>query len=199
MDVLDFILNQCSAKELDAVIAAVNRRQKDLSSSTVNPQAFAKNLSKTVSNSINNSIAGLQESLKDFAWDLVKKENPNLSDKDMNTIVDQMIPDILASKKQSSAADAIREGKSLVKDGKVNGIPCDAMLDMVLQFISFSLGTMSPEQDRALCNALGDWSASYWHSFPEPLQLLIRAYVKQEIPADAFQQGLLILLDSKSN
>ena len=157
-----------------------------------NPKT-SKNLSKTVSNSINTSISGLQESLKDFAWDLVRKENPNLTEDELNHIVDAMIPDILATKKQSSAADVIKSGKSLVVDGKVNGVPVDAMLDMVLQFISFSNGTLPPEQERALCNALGDWSRSYWQSFPESLQSLIRSYLKNEISSDVFQQALLML------
>ena len=193
MEVLDFILNRCSLKEMDAIDAAVKRRKHDLGSGVINPEAFAKNLSKTVSNSINTSIAGLQESLKDFAWDLVQKENPNLSEDELNYIVDSMIPDILATKKQSSAADVIKSGKSLVVDGKVNGVPVDVMLDMVLQFISFSNGTLPPEQERALCNALGDWSRSYWQSFPEALQSLIRSYLKNEISSDVFQQALLML------
>ena len=194
MEVLDFILNRCSAKEMDAIDAAVKRRKHDLGSGVINPETFAKNLSKTVSNSINTSIAGLQESLKDFAWDLVQKENPNLTEDELNHIVNAMIPDILASKKQSSAAEVLRSGKSLVVDGKVNGVPVDAMLDMVLQFISFSNGTLPPEQERALCNALGDWSRSYWQSFPESLQSLIRSYLKQEISGEVFQQALLMLL-----
>ncbi len=69
MEVLDFILNRCSLKEMDAIEAAVKRRKSDLGSGVINPQAFAKKLSKTVSDSINTSISGLQESLKDFAWD----------------------------------------------------------------------------------------------------------------------------------
>ena len=194
MEVLDFILNRCSAKEMDAIDAAVKRRKNDLGSGMVNPQEFAKKLSRTVSDSINTSISGLQESLKDFAWDLVQKENPNLTEDELNHIVNAMIPDILASKKQSSAAEVLRSGKSLVVDGKVNGVPVDAMLDMVLQFISFSNGTLPPEQERALCNAVGDWSRSYWQSFPESLQSLIRSYLKQEISGEVFQQALLMLL-----
>ena len=89
-------------EEMDAIDAAVKRRKHDLGSGVINPETFAKNLSKTVSNSINTSIAGLQESLKDFAWDLVQKENPNLSEDELNYIVDSMIPDILATKKRLS-------------------------------------------------------------------------------------------------
>ncbi len=194
MSVLDYILNRCTAKEIEAVSAAVERRKRDIGELSINPGRYAKSMSKSIQESINTSISGLQENLKDFAWDMVKKENPSLSDEETEYIVNQMIPDILASKQESLAADAIREGKSLVQDGKVNGFPRDAMLEMIFQFISCSKGTLPPEEDRALHNALGDWTRSFWKSFPPPLQDLIRSYIKETIDSDAFQQALTMLL-----
>lgn len=193
MAVLDFILNRCTAKEIDAVEAAVTRRRQDLGELSINPERYAKTMSKTIHESLNMSISGLQESLKDFAWDLVKKENPSLSDNELEHIVNQMIPDILASTQSSKAADAIRTGKSLVVDGKISGFPKEAMLEMVFQFISYSKGTLPPEEDRALQNALGDWTRSFWKSFPPELQDLIRSYLKNTIDSEIFQQALMIL------
>lgn len=194
MPVLDYILNRCSAREIDAVEAAVKRRRQDLGEGSIDPARFAASMSGTIHESINSSITGLQENLKDFAWDLVKKENPNLTDGELEHIVTQMIPDILASKQNSSAADAIRKGQTLVVEGKVNGFPKDAMLEMVFQFIRYSKGTIPPEEDRALKNALGDWTRSYWKAFPPPLQDLLRSYLKETIASDAFEQALSLLL-----
>lgn len=194
MATLDYILNRCSAKEIEAVEAAVERKKRDLGELSVNPSSYAKSMSSSIQDSITASIAGLQENLKDFAWDLVRKENPSLTDEETEHIVNQMIPDILASKQSSSAADAVRKGKSLVEDGKVNGFPYEAMLEMVFQFISCSKGTLPPEEDRALQNALGDWTRSFWKAFPPPLQDLIRSYIKEQISAEVFQEALLMLL-----
>ena len=157
MSVLDYILNHCSAKELEVIETAVKKRKSNLGSASLDLNAFAKNLSKTMNDSISQTIAGFQESLKDFAWDLVKKENPDLSDEDTEIIVNQMIPDVLASRKELKVADYIRSGESLVHEGQVNGFPIDAMLEMVFQFISYSNGSLAPEEDRALHNAVRDW------------------------------------------
>ncbi len=194
MTTLDYILNRCTAKEIDAVEAAVKRRRQDIGELSIDPGRYAASMSASIHESINTSIAGLQENLKDFAWDLVKKENPSLSDEETELIINQMIPDILASKQESSAADAIRKGKSLAVDGKINGFPQDAMLEMVFQFISYSKGTLPPEEDRALQNALGDWTRTFWKAFPPPLQDLIRSYIKESIDSGTFQQALTMLL-----
>lgn len=194
MTVLDYILNRCTAKEIDAVEAAVKRRRQDIGELSIDPVRYAKSMSDTIHESINTSITGLQENLKDFAWDLVKKENPSLSDKELELIVNQMIPDVLASTQSSKAADVTRKGKSLVEDGKINGFPQDAMLEMVFQFISYSKGTLPPEEDRALQNALGDWTRTFWKAFPPALQDLIRSYIKETIDGGTFQQALTMLL-----
>jgi hypothetical protein len=194
MSVLDYILNHCSAKELEVIETAVKKRKTNLGSASLDLNAFAKNLSKTMNDSISQTIAGFQESLKDFAWDLVKKENPDLSDEDTEIIVNQMIPDVLASRKELKVADYIRSGESLVHEGQVNGFPVDAMLEMVFQFISYSNGSLAPEEDRALHNAVKDWPTVFWKAFPEPLQELIRSYLKGMIDSNVFENALTILL-----
>lgn len=194
MSVLDYILNHCSAKELEVIETAVKKRKTNLGSASLDLNAFAKNLSKTMNDSISQTISGFQESLKDFAWDLVKKENPDLSDEDTEIIVNQMIPDILASRKELKVADYIRSGESLVHEGQVNGFPIDAMLEMVFQFISYSNGSLAPEEDRALHNAVRDWPKVFWKAFPEPLQELIRSYLKGMIDSNVFENALTILL-----
>ncbi len=194
MSVLDYILNHCSAKELEVIETAVKKRKSNLGSASLDLNAFAKNLSKTMNDSISQTIAGFQESLKDFAWDLVKKENPDLSDEDTEIIVNQMIPDVLASRKELKVADYIRSGESLVHEGQVNGFPVDAMLEMVFQFISYSNGSLAPEEDRALHNAVKDWPTVFWKAFPEPLQELIRSYLKGMIDSNVFENALTILL-----
>jgi hypothetical protein len=194
MSVLDYILNHCSAKELEVIETAVKKRKSNLGSASLDLNAFAKNLSKTMNDSISQTIAGFQESLKDFAWDLVKKENPDLSDEDTEIIVNQMIPDVLASRKELKVADYIRSGESLVHEGQVNGFPIDAMLEMVFQFISYSNGSLAPEEDRALHNAVRDWPKVFWKAFPEPLQELIRSYLKGMIDSNVFENALTILL-----
>ncbi len=192
--VLDYILNKCTGKELEAVSAAVEKRKKDRGRFSVDPTGFAKNISKAVNESISQGIAGMQESIKNMAFEMVHKESPELSEDECEKIVQMMIPDVF-QKKHSSTSDYLANGKSLVdKNGKVNGCPANAMREMISAFINYSNGTLRPEEDRALQNALGDWQAVYWKTFPEAIQDLIRKYLKDGLPDEVFIQAIDLLI-----
>ena len=60
--------------------------------------------------------------------------------------------------------------------------------------MNYSFGTLRPEEDRALQNASGEWQKVYWQAFPEPLQDLIRQYLKNNLPDEAFVQAIDVLL-----
>lgn len=194
MSVLDFILNRCPREALTAIETAVKRRRADLGGFALNPEKFAENISKAVNESIATGIKGMQNSIKNMAYNLVQKESPDLPPEDLEKIVDMMIPDVF-EKKHSVAADFLKEGKSLVdSEGRVNGFPVDAMREMVSAFVNYSFGTLRPEEDRALQNALGDWQGAYWKAFPEPLQDLLRIYLKNGLPDSAFISAVDVLL-----
>lgn len=192
--VLDYILNKCTGKELEAISAALEKRKKEQSRFSLDPTSFAKNISRAVNQSISQGIAGMQESIKNMAFQMVHKESPDLSEDECEAIVQMMIPDVF-EKKHSSSAEYLASGKSLVdKDGKVNGCPANAMREMISTFINYSNGTLRPEEDRALQNALGNWQAVYWKSFPEAIQDLIRKYLKDGISDEVFIQAVDILI-----
>ena len=48
MTVLDYILNRCTAKEIDAVEAAVKRRRQDIGELSIDPVRYAKSMSDTI-------------------------------------------------------------------------------------------------------------------------------------------------------
>ena len=43
-------------------------------------------------------------------------------------------------------------------------------------------------------NAVRDWPKVFWKAFPEPLQELIRSYLKGMIDSNVFENALTILL-----
>lgn len=194
MFVLDYILNKCSSKELAAIEQAINKRKNDSYKLSINPEDFAKKISNAVNESIAAGIKGMQNSIKNMAYGLIKKDSPDLSEEEINKVVQMMVPDVF-EKKHSVAADYLKNGISLLdKDNKVNGFPCDAMRQMVCAFVNYSFGTLRPEEDRALQNASGEWQKVYWQAFPEPLQDLIRQYLKNNLPDEAFVQAIDVLL-----
>lgn len=220
MDVLDYILNRAGLREIDALAAAVERRRKDLSSmsgmSTLDPARFARNMAETVQQSIDESMEGMRRSFRQFAVDLIRKEAPELSEEQMNELVDSWIPDRPvrpgARGKLDGASDlpplTMNAGApgstggggvggrpaSLARKGLVNGIPGEAMLEMARQFVAYSAGRMTLSDESALRDAVGDWTSVYWNKFPEALRTLIRDYLGGGFPEDAFARELESLL-----
>lgn len=178
MSVLDFILNRCTVREIDAVEAAVIRRKKDLGAlgglSSVNPSNIAKEMSGAVQKSIDASMDSIRNTVRGFASDMIAKEAPELNAEQQETLLQAWIP----SKK------------------KVSGIPADALYSMILQFIQYSTGNMSIFEQESLREVLGDWSTVYWKKFPQPIKVLIKSYLQGDISNKEFQNNLEEILGS---
>ena len=144
LSILDYILNSCPSDALNAIDSAVKRRRADLSGTSINPEKFAKTISKTVNESIAVGIKSMQNSIKNMAYNLIKKDSPDLNEEEIDKIVQMMVPNVF-EKKPSVAAEFLERGESLLdNEGRVNGFPVDAMREMVVAFVNYSFGTLRP-------------------------------------------------------
>lgn len=198
MQVLDYILNRCTLREMDALQAAVERRRKDLEASTgiisLDPERAAREMSGVVENSINQSMESIRKTFREFAVDLIKKEAPELTDAQMAELVDSWLPDSSSPGRQGSGVPANGRYRGLAKKGLVNGIECELMYEMVNQFIAYSTGAMSLSDEGALRDAVGDWTTIYWKKFPPEVQNLVRQFLSGSLSLPEFDQELLSLL-----
>lgn len=182
---VDFILNTCSAKDLDLIIAAVERKKKRLSGEiSFDPEAASKRISEQIMTSIQKGMDGMSESLKSFSADLIAKEAPELSKEQAASLIENWIPDM-------SFDGSV---KSIAKSGKVNGIPSELLYEMVLQFVSFGIGEMSKESEAALKNEMGDWQAKYWKKFPKKIKESIKVFFDGKTTYGEFIKTLKSLL-----
>ena len=191
MQALDYILNRAALREIDALEAAVERRRRELSAETgvfsLDPERAAKEMTSSVQSSIERTMDAVRDTFRGFALDLLDKETPELSPSEKEKLVDAWIP----KKDEPSFPLAA----SLANGGKVNGIPCDMMREMALQFAAYSLGRMPAEEENALRRDVGDWPAAYWRRFPQQLQRLIKALVSGKLPQDDFNAALKAMLE----
>ena len=69
MAVLDFILNKCDVRQIDAIEAAVIRRKKNLGSlsglTSSDPSKMASEMTASINKSIASSIDGMTDSIRD--------------------------------------------------------------------------------------------------------------------------------------
>jgi len=209
MAVLDYVLNRCTLREIDALEAAVERRRKDLSASTgiisLDPGRAARQMSGAVQDSINSSMDSIRNTFREFAANMIRKEAPELSQEQMEELIDAWIPQYMemnekgrvsASSDRGSPAGPSVPGRysGLARKGLINGVPSDAMYGMICQFVSYSGGTMSLGDEAALREAVGDWTTVYWKKFPVEIRELVKLFLAGSLTGAEFDHQLSQLL-----
>jgi len=206
MGVLDYVLNRCTIREIDALEAAVERRRKDLSSSTgiisLDPQRAAKQMGGMVQNSINESMDSIRGTFREFAATMIRKEAPDLSQEQMEELIDAWIPQFMAVDKsgkvtassEHSAPQSNGNYSGLARKGLINGIPPEALYDMICQFVTYSSGAMTLSDEAGLREAVGDWTNIYWKKFPREIQELIKLFLAGSLTGADFDSQLSVLL-----
>jgi hypothetical protein len=188
---LDYILNRCNERDIEAVAAAIIRRRKDIAmfgSMPVapDPGSLAKEL--TAQLNIEGNIESLKNSVRDYAIRIIKQQAPELTDGQIEELTRSWIP--------QKAYGAKGRGKQ--KGGLDESMPRDILASMVDQFVSFSLGRMEEEEDNALRLEMGPWPDKYWNAFPNVVRLLIKDFLKGEVDEAGFNTRMGLALDMHS-
>ena len=198
---LDYILNRCNERDIEAVAAAVVRRRRDIAmfgSMPVapNPQRLAEELSSQLN--IEGNIEGLKNSVRDYAIRTIRQMAPELTDAQIEELTRAWIPDGKGSPgtrrkrgKASAAEQSIQGDQEIPGDQK---IPLDLLASMIDQFVSFSLGRMEEEEDKALRREIGPWPDKYWKAFPQVIRLLITDFLKDRIDETDFNTRIGLAL-----
>jgi len=178
---LDYILNRSNEASLDAVAAAVERRQKDFRvngaiSGMPDPQRMAKEISGKINSSINASIGGLKESVREMVVGLIKEKAPDLTDEQVEVLSRTWISPVKS------------------KESKVS-LPRDMLISMIEQFVSFSMGTMDKSIENNLRQELGAWPERYWKAFPPVIRSIVSDYLKDKITEREFYSKIGIALE----
>ena len=187
--VLDYILNRCDERSIEAVAASVVRRRRELvrfggMASIPNPGHLAKELSSQLN--LDGAMDGMRKSIRDYAIRIIKQEAPDLSEEQIDELTRSWIPE------GNPAAGKNSGGKQSVRNSK---IPRNLMASMIDQFVSFSLGQMETEEDEALRSEMGPWPDKYWKSFPQVIRLLIADYLKGELEENDFNTRIGLALN----
>ena len=176
---LDYILNRCDGQDIEAVAAAVVRRRRDIAffgSMPVapDPHRLAEELTSQLN--IGGNIENLKTSIRDYAIRIIRQQAPELTDAQVEELTKAWIPE---------RGGRRRKGQPLETD-----IPRDLLASMIEQFISFSMGSMEEEEDRALRNEMGPWPDKYWKAFPQVIRLLITDFLKGEMDEKDFNSRI---------
>ena len=185
---LDYILNRCSERDIEAVAAAVIRRRRDIAMYgsmpiAPDPKRMAEEL--TAQLNIEGSIESLKSSVKDYAVRIIKQQAPELTDAQIEELTRAWIPQEKGGKRSSKSP------------GSESALPKDLLASMIDQFITFSTGSMEAEEDLALREELGPWPDKYWKSFPQVIRILIKDFLNGEIEENEFNTRIGLALQMR--
>ena len=210
---LDYILNRCTVREIDAVATAVERRKRDLVATTgmnsLDPARAARDMTAAVNKSIESSMEGIRRTFRQYACDMVRKEAPELTEEQMEDLVDSLVGDMPTaganlrdslsgtgpgSRDAANPAGGTAKYSGLAHKGLVNGVPADVMYEMVCQFVSYSTGSMSLSDESALRAEVGDWTTVYWNAFPREVRACVKGFLSGELNGNEMDERLTELL-----
>jgi hypothetical protein len=186
---LDYILNRSNEGDIEVIAAAVVRRRRELTlyggmPNIPDPGRLAKELSSQLN--IEGSIEGLKQSVRDYAIRIIRQEAPELTDGQIEELTRAWIPGPAGGHQNSG-----------VPGGREKSLPRDLLASMIDQFVSFSLGRMEEEEDKALRKEMGPWPDKYWKSFPQVIRLLITDFLKGEMDEGDFNTRIGLALSMK--
>lgn len=164
-NVVEYILNKAGEKELEVIKEALKRRieKRQHSPMGIDINRIAHESGDALSRQISSSKDYIRNSVKDFVINTIKQEVPDISDHDLEVLLDQWVPDPGKMKKNE------------------NQLPPDAVIKMIDQFLRFSSGEMAVSEQAELNRSMSGWQENYWRHFPDKIRGLITLYLKGKI------------------
>jgi hypothetical protein len=159
--VIDFILNRATEKELTAVRAALERRSKGKLATGKSLSDIVSASTSTISEQMKIPIDQIKNSVQEIVTRLIKQNAPEITDEQLSVLLDEWVP-----------------GSRPKSRKKRPGLPADALVTMIRQFIAFSVGQMPKDQEATLRREMPDWPGQYWNAFPEEIRLSISSFLK---------------------
>ncbi len=178
----EFILNEADFSELEAIQEALRRRNSSQSLGRpmgISPKRMAMDTASSIQEEVGYSMNSIHEMVKEFARDIIKKNAPELGDRQVDEMLDSWVP--------QPGSKPAEEPPAMDRD---------ALLTMIRQFLAFSTGTMSVDEQAALHAEMPEWQQRYWERFPKRIRAILTLFLKDQIGEDDCERLLAQELDT---
>ncbi len=144
--ILDFILNKSQPEELDVIQDSISRRRNDMNSQIMhlNVPGMAGNISNSIKDQFS-SFNNVHTMIRGFVKDIIVKSIPNIPKEHLEILLNEWV-----------------SNPEKIKKGNEANLPRKAVRSMIVQFIDYSLGRMTPDEKKQLQSG---WSKKYWNIF----------------------------------
>ncbi len=175
IQVLDFILNRATARDIEAVKNALNKRAAG------NPRSVEdlnfKDMAKAVTSRFTDNYGADSDEIHNMTRRLVagmiREKEPNISERDLSALLDQWIP---GGPKQ----------REISRNGKEDLLPPQAVFAMVDQFVRYSINKMPEKEISELRASMQDWHIEYWNIFSMETRVQIKELLEGRMDLDVF-------------
>ena len=179
-EVIEFIIQHATKQELQFVGEALRRRmerESTLGMGQVDVNRMAREMAGQLEKQMGLGADAIGPMSRRLVADMIRIEQPGLSEAEIQRLVDQFVPGSTGRKQQPGA------------------IPRDMLLAMITQFASYGTGEMS-EQDKAQFPE--GWYRKYWDAFSPEIQILLKEYIQGRIGKNDFWRGIRELMAEMS-
>jgi hypothetical protein len=175
VNVLDFIMNRATSKEIEAVKMAMTKRAAG-NPRSVDDLNFADMAKAVTSRFSDNYVADSDEihnMTKRLVSGMIREKEPGISDRDLNSLLDQWVP---GGPKQKEAS----------RIGKESMLPPEAVFAMVDQFVRYSINKMPDKEIEELRGSMKEWHIEYWNIFSMETRVQIKELLEGRMDLDIF-------------
>ncbi len=164
---LDFILNKSRPEELDVIQESILKRKQDLNRNLVNlnVSGMAENVSKSIKEQFS-SFNNVHTMIRGFVKEIIVKTIPDIPEEHLELLLNEWVSD-----------------PDKIKKGNEANLPRKVVRSMIVQFIDYSLGRMSPGEKSELKEG---WSRKYWNIFSISTRKLISDFLTGKISEQKF-------------
>lgn len=157
---VNFIKSHANKQELEILRAALDRRLGVSMPEGIDSIDFGDIARKMAADMAGRfSVPGadtINQMTRRIVMGMIKEKEPGISDEHLEVLLERWVP---------------TPGKT--SEGKENELPLEALMSMVDQFISYSVGRMPLAEQEALSKHMPEWPKRYWDTFsPETRQLI---------------------------
>lgn len=210
-DVLDYILNRADSSELDAIRAALRRRESDMPNETggrgkgpggLDVRRMAESTAERIEEQLGTSKRQVRSMVHDMVRRMIEQQAPELDEEQ----IDELFSELVEPNGSPESQETPSEGPPETDDGDVGArddasernpagpgtqdLPRDALVSMIGQFIAYATGTMPVREEMELRSQIDEWQKRYWERFPQVVRRLVTLFLEGAMTGDEFWRGI---------
>ena len=166
-EILEDFYSKASSEEKKTLEKLLQERNLYRRPININGDKMATEMARSIKEQLGVTTENILGSAREIVRTMILQYDPYILNDDLNALIDHMVPQ----------RKKVRIQKSV-------------LLAMVTHFIQYSTGRMS---DQEISELPAGWTEKYWNNFPEDMQRLIAAFLKEKISEKEFWEMAEVL------